>query len=266
MMGNFEAFGQLKPGYNQLTDINGKHADMLVDMGVHVIVPGETVRFTENDKEIALLLLVGSICLSWQDKTVYVKRNSFFDENPACLHVPRNVEVEVTADEQTELLVIKVLNENDFNPKWYSPDDTILQIFGEGVWNGAARRMVRTVFDYNSAPWSNIVVGEVISFPGRWSSYIPHHHPQPEVYYYRFDKPQGFGCSIIGDEVYRITNNSISAIPGGLVHPQVTAPGYAMYYCWVIRHLPGNPWTTREDDEQHKWLLEPNAVIWPDKE
>ena len=111
-----------------------------------------------------------------------------------------------------------------------------------------------------------MVIGEVINFPGKWSSYIPHHHPQPEIYYYRFNKEQGFGCSIIGDDVYKIKHNSYSIIPGGLVHPQVAAPGYAMYYCWMIRHLEGNPWTDRIDEEQHKWLLEKKVAIWPDKE
>jgi len=110
-----------------------------------------------------------------------------------------------------------------------------------------------------------MVIGEVITYPGKWSSYPPHHHPQPEVYYYRFNKPQGFGCSIIGDEVYKITDSSMSIIPGGLVHPQTSAPGYAMYYCWMIRHLENNPWTDRIDDKAHEWLLEPDVKIWPDE-
>ncbi len=49
------------------------------------------------------------------------------------------------------------------------------------------------MFDLDNAPQSNLVMGEVFNQPGRWSSYPPHHHPQPEVYYYQFEHPEGFG-------------------------------------------------------------------------
>ena len=33
-------------------------------------------------------------------------------------------------------------------------------------------------------------------------------------------------------------------------------PYCQMYTCWMIRHLPGNPWTDRIDDERYTWLLQ----------
>jgi 5-deoxy-glucuronate isomerase len=126
---------------------------------------------------------------------------------------------------------------------------------GETQWEGTAKREVLTIFDYQNAPYSNMVIGEVITKAGRWSSYIPHSHPQPEVYYYKFDKPQGFGASFIGDQVFKAADGSAACIPGGLTHPQTSAPGYNMYYCWMIRHLPKLPWTTRDNDPVHEWLL-----------
>jgi len=59
--------------------------------------------------------------------------------------------------------------------------------------------------------------------------------------------------------VYKIKDGSFSAIPGHVTHPQVTAPGYLMYTCWMIRHLDGNPWTDRIDDERYLWL---NDAKW----
>lgn len=100
-----------------------------------------------------------------------------------------------------------------------------------------------------------MVIGEIVSYPGRWSSYIPHHHPQPEVYYYKFDKSQGFGACFIGDKAYKVKDGDFAIINGGYTHPQVAAPGYRMYYSWMIRHLDSNPWMDRIDDEDHKWLL-----------
>lgn len=53
-----------------------------------------------------------------------------------------------------------------------------------------------------------------------------------------------------------------------LDHPQATAPGYAMYFCWMIRHLNENPWTTRIIEEEHKWLLNFRSFpgsFWPEQ-
>jgi 5-deoxy-glucuronate isomerase len=66
---------------------------------------------------------------------------------------------------------------------------------------------------------------------------------------------------MVGPEAYRVEHNSYITITGGLDHPQATAPGYTMYFCWMIRHLNNNPWTDRIMEEEHKWLLEPDAKI-----
>ena len=42
---------------------------------------------------------------------------------------------------------------------------------------------------------------------------------------------------------------------GGNAHQQVTAPGYEMYYVWLIRHLDGDPWDkTRIYVPEYEWL------------
>ena len=109
-----------------------------------------------------------------------------------------------------------------------------------------------------------MVLGEVINLPGKWSSYPPHHHPQPEVYFYRLDKPQGFGAGWGNGELYETHHNGMSLITSKM-HSQVTAPGYACCYAWGIRHLPGDPWDkTRVDDVEHEWLVRDDADdhIW----
>ena len=73
-----------------------------------------------------------------------------------------------------------------------------------------------------------------------------------------FDRPEGFGASFVGDQVFKSTDGSFSAIPGGELHPQSVAPGFQMYTCWMIRHLDGNPWlqTDRCEDERYVWMHE----------
>jgi 5-deoxy-glucuronate isomerase len=51
-------------------------------------------------------------------------------------------------------------------------------------------------------------------------------------------------------------------IRGGEDHAQVSAPGYGMYYLWVVRHLPGNPYKGFEFTEEHKWLLDAKNQGW----
>ena len=104
-----------------------------------------------------------------------------------------------------------------------------------------------------------MVLGEVFNQPGRWSSYPPHHHPQPEVYFYRFDYPDGFGAGFANGEIYKTGHNGLSIINHGF-HSQVAAPGYALCYAWGIRHLDGDPWIkTRIDDPEHSWLWKEDA-------
>lgn len=252
----------LQPGYNTLAGRQGPHEKMLMDIGVYQFAPGEKVSFFDEDCESAFLLLDGEIELCWGQKKQAASRGSLFDEKPTVLHVPRRVPVEICAAGKAEVLIQKTLNDRDFEAIFYPPEDIRDVLLGADILQGAARRVLRDVFNYSNAPYSNMVLGEDLHFPGRWSSYPPHHHDQPEVYYYRFDRPQGFGVSIVGEEPAIVMDNSISAIPGGLDHPQACAPGYAMFYVWMIRHLEGNPWTARVDNPAHAWLHDPDAPLW----
>lgn len=124
---------------------------------------------------------------------------------------------------------------------------------------GCMRREIKTLFDFENAPYSNMVLGEVLNYPGKWSSYPPHHHSQPEVYFHRFDYPSGFGVSFANGEVYTSKHNGLTVINSGF-HSQGTAPGYAMSYVWGIRHIEGDPWEkTRIDDKEHSWLWKADA-------
>ena len=257
---------ELKHGYNAMTT---RESDMLMDIGYQVMDANEIIELEDPFQESAIVILTGEVEIRWDDKKEIMRRESLVDENPYCLQVPRAKKVWIKAKVNSELLLQKTMNDRDFAPVFYHPEDVQCDIFGAGLWNATAERTVRTIFDYSNAPFSNQVNGEVINSPGRWSGYIPHNHPQPEVYTYKFDKPQGFGAAFIGDNAFKITHNSWSEISGGLMHPQVTAPGYAMWYSWMIRHLPeeqGGAWKkTRTDLPEHTWLLDPNAKIWQPK-
>lgn len=59
-----------------------------------------------------------------------------------------------------------------------------------------------------------------------------------------------------------IQDGDTVVIPPGGDHAQVSAPGYGMYYLWMIRHLPGNPYTGFTFAEEHTWALDPAQQGW----
>lgn len=228
--------------------------DMMMNITVYRMNAGQTRDFFCEREEMAVLLVQGDVIFSWEEHTQHGHRDHFVEEPPYCLHTSRGIPVRVQAVQDSEILVQSTKNEKVFPSIFYRPQDCRDDIFGLDVYDNKMKRTVRTVFDYQNAPYSNMVCGEVVNHQGGWSSYTPHHHPQPEVYYYRYERPEGFGACFIGDSAYKITDGAVAAIPGGKTHPQVTAPAFPMYYCWMIRHLPGNPWKDRIVDERYSWI------------
>lgn len=244
-----------KSGRKRVTNLRSLNPGMLMDITVYRLDKGERMPLYFKNMEMAVLLTQGAITYKWEGRTEQAQRESVFTAAPYCLHVCLNTEVEIKAEAPSEIIIQAAENNLAFASHFYTPADNKIEVMGETQWEGTAKREVLTVFDYNNAPYSNMVMGEVITKAGRWSSYVPHSHPQPEVYYYKFEKPQGFGACFIGDDAYKVKDGSAAMIRGGYTHPQAAAPGYDMYYCWMIRHLPDNPWKTRDIDPQHKWLL-----------
>jgi 5-deoxy-glucuronate isomerase len=243
-------------GVQHLTDTSGTYKDALMDTFVCRLNAGETRRFLFPDAECAFLLIEGSVTFSWNGQTVTGSRESCFDDGAqvCALHVPRNTPVILLADRASEIFVASTENPQDFPARFYSTGDIRNVTSCANICDGTCERKVTTVFDDVTAPYSNLVLGETFPLPGKWCGYPPHSHPQPEVYYYRIDRPEGFGFCCVGDDVYKIKDRSFSLLAHGAMHPQVTAPGYHMYIIWVIRHLPGDPWHRGPNLPEYQWL------------
>lgn len=243
-------------GEKVLTTYDNEYAHQLMDIRVYKVSRGDVREFEKSEEETAVLLLKGNVTFAWESQEQTVSRKDVFTEGLYALHVAKGVKVSVTALAESEILVQSTHNERSFASKFYKPEDAPWKYSCKGMFGGVAQRQVSTVFDYESAPYSNMVLGEVLNDRGNWSGYIPHAHPQPETYYFLFDRPEGFGASFVGEEVFMSKDGSFSAIPGGRTHPQAVAPGYKMYTCWMIRHLEGEPWNARIDDERYTWLYD----------
>lgn len=245
-------------GEKILTTYDNEYKEMMMDIRVYRMKEGESRTFCRDGEETAILLLSGNVIYAWEDGEKEASRKDVFTEGPWCLHMCSGASAVVTAKSETEILVQCTKNNTKFESKWYQPEDAPWGYSSVGKFGNVAKRRVNTIFDHDIAPYSNMVLGEVLNDRGNWSGYLPHRHPQPETYYFLFDRPEGFGASFVGDQVFKSTDGSFSAIPGGELHPQAVAPGFQMYTCWMIRHIDGNPWlqTDRCEDERYIWLHE----------
>jgi 5-deoxy-glucuronate isomerase len=142
-----------------------------------------------------------------------------------------------------------------------APEDQRIADVGDGNW----ARNVRTVVGPEHAA-GRLLLGETINPPGNWSSYPPHKHDthEPprevkleEVYLFKVDPEGGFGVQIRyddkGEECFVVRDEDVAAIPSGY-HPVVGAPGYKLYYLWVMAGVGREmaPYL----DPAHAWVQE----------
>lgn len=249
-------------GRTSITHHDEETDSALISLDVLKLAANETLSLT-TEFETAWLLMSGDVHGKAGDVEFSFNRRSLFDESASCLHVSAGTEVEFTCDTDTEFTVYSCDNELPFAPRAFYPVDVANEPRGKGQVGDRCLRYVRTIFDdTNSDPNTGLVLGEVITFQGGWSSYPPHHHPQPEIYHYRFTEPQGYGHAELGDTVLKVRHNDTVKILDLNDHAQCAAPGYGMYYAWVIRHLPDNRYSVPEFTEEHAWIMRPGARYW----
>lgn len=255
--------GGFSKGYNGMTEINGKFSNMLMNYGILELEAGKSFKFDEKLEKI-VILLSGELEARFDGQVVKASRESCFDNSMWCLNVDENTDYELIGiAENTEICLISTQNKVAFEPHIYDPSNTTQEVRGEGTMEDAGRRIVRTSMDKKITPHSNIMFGEDVHFPGRWAGFPSHSHNQPEIYFYKFLPENGFGLMKLGDEGELLEQNDTITIDPDLVHPQVAAPGYAMYFLWIIRHLDGNPYLAPNFEEEHLWTEKPGAKYWP---
>ncbi|AEC01325.1 5-deoxy-glucuronate isomerase [Parasphaerochaeta coccoides] len=255
-------------GYTDLVPGTGPTSDMFMSFGVLSLKEGDTWTDTGrvSGEERVWLLAQGNAKISWGKERLSISRPDLFDHEPWVLSVPSAVDVSIVAGKGgAEFYRSATDNPLQFASRLFTPEECRSEFRGEGMMNETSTRIVRTVFDDTNRPESNLVIGEVIGVPGKWSSYPPHHHPQPEIYHYRFLPGQGFGFCAIGETPCLIKDRDTILIHDHEVHPHVTAPGYAMWYIWIIRHIEGNRYAVQHVPPQYQWVTESGAEIWAPK-
>jgi 5-deoxy-glucuronate isomerase len=113
----------------------------------------------------------------------------------------------------------------------------------------------------------SLLVCEVLTPPGHWSSYPPHKHDREampeesfleETYHHRIDPPQGFALQRVYtsdgslDETITVRDGDTVLVPRGY-HTVSAPPGYAVYYLNVMAG-PVRAWAVANDPD-HEWTL-----------
>ena len=199
-------------------------------------------------------------------------RADVFSGKPTMVYLPRNTEYRVVAESSMlEIGVSKAPSESDYPPFLVKPEDVVEK--SVGAWNW--RRKVYTSIGDNVRA-QRLIVGETLNPPGNWSSWPPHKHDVKslneaqleEVYFFKIKPSHGFGLQRIYttpddkdpfDEVYIVKNNNTIVIPRGY-HPVVAAPGYTLYYLWILASHERR-YVASSTDPEHSWLKGCESIL-----
>ena len=241
-------------GYN---DYEGLEEETGLKFQILTLLENTEQRISLASHETAVLLIEGRGKLHYEAKEVTFDRPNWIDSNPVVVHFPAGDIVTLKAAGKSRFAIVSTRNSDHFDGKIYAPEEINVEHRGKGILDGTCYRLVRLAFDRTIAPeTARLVLGEVLNFPGKWSSYPPHHHEHPEIYYYEFSGSEGYGHGELGDEVFKIKHQDLLKITDSREHSQVSAPGYHMYYIWAIRHLDRNPYTGFEFTKPYDKLLD----------
>ncbi len=234
--------------------------------------------FESGDNELAIVNLSGrySVSSNRGNWSQIGSRKNVFEGAAHALYLPRRTEFTITAEEAGEYAVTWVPADEDHEPWLIKPEDMDISVRG----GDNVSRQINDLLPSDS-PVHRLVLVEVYTPSGNWSSYPPHKHDihlkddqgnlleadLEEVYFYKIDKPDGYayqrvytgqtsplekaGCPI--DALVRADNNCAVLVPEGY-HPVVSAPGYTTYYLNVL--AGSAQMLANQDDPKYTWVSE----------
>jgi 5-deoxy-glucuronate isomerase len=241
-----------------------------VSFAVRRIVRGEEWTGRTGGLEVCIVLLEGEVSVSWSpgpSKPVRLgPRRDVFSDYPHAVYLPPGTRYTLRARRTTEIGICGSPTERRFPARVIRPEDCGLEVRG----GGNATRQIIDILPA-SAEADRLLVCEVLTPSGNWSSYPPHKHDRhappgesdlEETYYYRFRTPEAYGIQRLytgdgrADRVMTVRHGDLVLIHEGY-HPFVAAYGYDAYY---LNTLAGSVRSmAATDDPQYAHLR--NA--WP---
>jgi 5-deoxy-glucuronate isomerase len=249
-----------------------------ISFQVRKLARNQTWSFATGENELALVNLSGRYAVtSNQGRWSGIgTRKDVFAGAAHALYLPRRTEFTVCAEEGGEFAVTWVPTNQDRDPWLIRPEEVAINLRG----GDNVSRQINDLLPSDS-PVHRLVLVEVYTPSGNWSSYPPHKHDVhieddqgklieadlEEVYFYKIDPAEGYAYQRVYtdeasplhkagypiDALVRAEDNSAVLVPEGY-HPVVSAPGYTTYYLNV---LAGSAQTlANQDDPTFTWVKE----------
>lgn len=248
-----------------------------LSFGARRMKRGDLWHFETHENELALVLLGGTCQVksnigNWMEVG---RRPNVFAGMPYTLYL--SPETRFTVEAKSDDLDIAYgwcAAEEAYPARLVKPAEVEIEIRGGGNVTRQINKMIPPGF-----PASRLVVVEVYTPSGNWSSYPPHKHDEhivdnagnvleadlEEIYFYKIDRPEGFAYQRIYtpdrkvDELILARDSHLVLSPYGY-HPVVAAPGY---HCYYLNMLAGSAQSlAATDDPEHAWVKE----TWKEKD
>jgi 5-deoxy-glucuronate isomerase len=233
------------------------------------LAKGGEWHFDTGGNELALILLGGTadVTSSAGEWRAIGSRSDVFHGMPTTLFLSRNTTFSVKALTNTlDFACGWAAATRDFPARLVKPEEVNIELRGGENASRQINQMLPPGF-----PCERLVVVEVYTPSGNWSSYPPHKHDNrrvdaagnlieadlEEVYFYKIDRPEGYAYQRIYnddrslDELMLVEDNHLVLSPEGY-HPVVAAHGYNAYY---LNILAGSDQSLASaDDPAYAWI------------
>ena len=248
-----------------VTDITPASAGWrYVGFRVIKLAAGQRYEACETAREACLVILSGNASITAAEQTFdnVGERNSVFDGSPASIYLPAFTHYAINANTPLEVAICTAPGTGAGVPRLIAPD----QVGDEVRGTGTNQRHVRNILP-DTQPAESLLVVEVITPAGHWSSYPPHKHDRDllpteshleETYYHRLNPAQGFAFQRVYtddrslDETMSVEDGDTVMVPRGY-HPVGTPHGYELYYLNVMAG-PRRSWVFK-NDPAHEWII-----------
>ena len=209
--------------------------------------PGEKAAEITGDREVILVMVEGkaSFRAAGQDWGILGERISVFDKLPPhCLYVPNGEEWQAIAETDCVIAVCSAPGMGGHKARRIGPDGITLTQRGKG--NNT--RYINNIAMENEDYCDSLLVTEVFTPDGNWSSYPSHRHDEDdfprityleETYYHRLNPKDGFGIQRVYTDDFQL-NETMAVHDGDVVlvpkghHPCGAPYGFEMYYLNVM--------------------------------
>jgi len=209
------------------------------------LAPGQSHTFATDANEALVLPLSGSGEIWCEGSRVELAgRPSVFERVSDFCYLPRGVRVTVSSASGGRFAVPSAAARRDLPLRYVPASDVPVELRGTGVCS----RQVNNVASADSFECDSLIVVEVLTPGGNWSSYPPHKHDEDsadetaleEIYYFEV-RDGGAGYQrVFGtpdrpiDVLAEVRSGDVVLVPHGWHGPSIAAPGYDLYYLNVM--------------------------------